>query len=53
MIRCRACDAVLMAFVTIRSVTCVDLLGLASLPGSLPGAVLAAAGGSGAAVGLR
>jgi hypothetical protein len=27
----RACDAVLMTFVRIRDVTCVDLLGLASL----------------------
>lgn len=33
LVRCRACDAVLMAFVTIRGVTCVDLLGLASLTG--------------------
>jgi len=30
-VRCRACDAVLMTFVQIRGVTCVDLLGLASL----------------------
>jgi Family of unknown function (DUF6510) len=30
-VRCRACDAVLMAFVEIRGVTCVDLEGLASL----------------------
>ncbi len=30
-VRCRSCDAVLMTFVTIRGVTCVDLLGLASL----------------------
>ena len=30
-VRCRACDAVLMAFVQIRGVTCVDLQGLASL----------------------
>ena len=30
-VRCRSCDAVLMAFVQIRDVTCVDLLGLASL----------------------
>lgn len=33
LVRCRACDAVLMAFVTIRGVTCVDLQGLASLTG--------------------
>ncbi len=30
-VRCRGCDAVLMAFVRIRGVTCVDLQGLASL----------------------
>jgi Family of unknown function (DUF6510) len=30
-VRCRACDAMLMAFVSIRGVTCVDLQGLASL----------------------
>ena len=30
-VRCRVCDAVLMAFVQIRGVTCVDLQGLASL----------------------
>jgi hypothetical protein len=30
-VRCRSCDAVLMAFVRIRGVTCVDLEGLASL----------------------
>ncbi len=30
-VRCRSCDAVLMAFVQIRGFTCVDLLGLASL----------------------
>jgi hypothetical protein len=30
-VRCRACGAVLMTFVRIRGVTCVDLLGLASL----------------------
>ena len=29
--RCRSCDAVLMVFVRIREVTCVDLMGLASL----------------------
>ncbi|HET9974436.1 MAG TPA: DUF6510 family protein [Streptosporangiaceae bacterium] len=30
-VRCRSCDAVLMAFVRIRGVVCVDLMGLASL----------------------
>ena len=30
-VRCRACEAILMTFVQIRGVTCVDLLGLASL----------------------
>jgi hypothetical protein len=30
-VRCRSCESVLMVFVTIRGVTCVDLLGLASL----------------------
>ena len=30
-IRCRTCDAMLMTFVQIRGVTCVDLQGLASL----------------------
>jgi len=30
-VRCRTCNAVLMAFVQIRGVTCVDLQGLASL----------------------
>jgi hypothetical protein len=30
-VRCRACDAVLMAFVRLHGVTCVDLQGLASL----------------------
>ena len=30
-VRCRVCDAVLMTFVKIRGVTCVDLRGLASL----------------------
>lgn len=29
--RCRSCTAVLMVFVTVREVTCVDLRGLASL----------------------
>jgi hypothetical protein len=32
-VRCRACGAVLMTFVTIRGVICVDLQGLASLTG--------------------
>lgn len=30
-VRCRSCGAVLMAFVAVRGVTCVDLRGLASL----------------------
>ena len=30
-VRCRACDNVLMVFVQVRGVTCVDLQGLASL----------------------
>jgi hypothetical protein len=30
-VRCRSCGSVLMAFVTVREVTCVDLQGLASL----------------------
>ena len=30
-VRCRACDAVLMAFVRLHGVTCVDLQGLATL----------------------
>jgi len=30
-VRCRVCDGVLMVFVSIRGVTCVDLRGLASL----------------------
>ncbi|MGH3200274.1 MAG: DUF6510 family protein [Streptosporangiaceae bacterium] len=30
-VRCRACDAVLMTFVQIRGIYCVDLEGLASL----------------------
>ena len=30
-VRCRACEAVLMVFVSIRGVTCVDLRGLAAL----------------------
>jgi hypothetical protein len=30
-VRCRTCDSVLMAFVTVRDRMCVDLLGLAVL----------------------
>ncbi|MGB6578595.1 MAG: DUF6510 family protein [Streptosporangiaceae bacterium] len=30
-VRCRTCEAILMTFVQIHGVTCVDLLGLASL----------------------
>jgi len=30
-VRCRSCDAMLMTFVQIRGVVCVDLMGLASL----------------------
>jgi len=30
-VRCRSCDAVLMVFVEVRGVTCVDLSGLAQL----------------------
>jgi hypothetical protein len=30
-VRCRSCDAVLMVFVSVREVVCVDLMGLASL----------------------
>ena len=30
-VRCRSCGAVLMVFVQVRGVTCVDLMGLASL----------------------
>jgi hypothetical protein len=30
-VRCRACDNVLMVFVTARGITCVDLRGLARL----------------------
>jgi hypothetical protein len=30
-VRCRACDAVLMVFASVRGVVCVDLMGLASL----------------------
>jgi len=33
-VRCRSCDAVLMAFVRIRGVVCVDLMGMASLASS-------------------
>ena len=29
--RCRACGAILMVFVKVRSMTCVDLTGMASL----------------------
>ncbi len=30
-VRCRSCQSVLMVFVSVRDVTCVDLMGLASL----------------------
>ena len=30
-VRCRSCDSVLMVFVEVREITCVDLEGLASL----------------------
>ena len=30
-VRCRSCDSVLMVFTAVREVTCVDLMGLASL----------------------
>jgi len=30
-VRCRSCDSVLMVFAEVRGVTCVDLMGLASL----------------------
>jgi hypothetical protein len=30
-VRCRACESVLMVFVAVRGVTCVDLRGLAAL----------------------
>jgi hypothetical protein len=30
-VRCRSCQSVLMVFVTLRGITCVDLMGLASL----------------------
>ena len=30
-VRCRSCESVLMVFTAVRGVTCVDLMGLASL----------------------
>ena len=30
-VRCHSCQSVLMVFVSVRSITCVDLMGLASL----------------------
>ena len=30
-VRCRSCESVLMVFTVVREVTCVDLMGLASL----------------------
>ena len=30
-VRCRSCQSVLMVFVSVREITCVDLMGLASL----------------------
>ena len=30
-VRCRSCYSVLMVFVSVRGITCVDLMGLASL----------------------
>ncbi len=30
-VRCRTCDAVLIVFLPVRGITCVDLQGLASL----------------------
>ena len=30
-VRCRSCQSVLMVFVSVRGITCVDLTGLASL----------------------
>jgi uncharacterized protein DUF6510 len=30
-VRCRACESILMVFVQVRSMTCVDLTGMASL----------------------
>jgi len=36
-VRCRSCDAVLMVFVEMRGITCVDLTGLASLGSRLRG----------------
>lgn len=32
-VRCRSCDSVLMVFVKVRDLTCVDLMGLAVLGG--------------------
>ena len=31
LVRCRSCESVLMVFTGVRQVTCVDLMGLASL----------------------
>jgi hypothetical protein len=30
-VRCRSCESVLMVFVSVRGITCVDLMGLAGL----------------------
>jgi hypothetical protein len=30
-VRCRSCESVLMVFVSVRGITCTDLMGLASL----------------------
>jgi hypothetical protein len=30
-VRCRSCQSVLMVFVSVRGITCVDMMGLASL----------------------
>ena len=30
-VRCRSCESVLMVFVSVRGIICVDLMGLASL----------------------
>jgi hypothetical protein len=30
-VRCRSCESVLMVFVSVRGITCVDLMGLSSL----------------------
>jgi ribosomal protein S27E len=30
-VRCRSCESVLMVFATVRGVTCVDLMGVASM----------------------